>query len=602
MGNRFLSYYDKMNVNFMYKCNDSCNDTSSCQNGGYQNKACGCTCPDGLGGDTCNTQDPTWTKNCGGIFSLGEHDSLTVETPGFGGNYTYSAGDRCAWVFKSKLIHYVVEFKLLSINNQLRDEARTKHCADTLELRTNLFGQTGKFICGSSPDVRNVSDPLLTVQSRVEGEDRFVSVLFKSQEDSKPTTGFKAIVSLREITACILLKTRCPGSSYCVDGGSQTDSKCVCNSGFSGVNCDTVATATISEDFENSAYSGVYFFDVDRQYGDTWFLLSGETQSFDTGPVGDHTTGHGTYAYFEASAPAVPGQLVSLTSTIIFDNSTRRCLSFAYSMNGANMGSLAVKLVIDGVEEVKPLFHAKGNKGLEWRTANLTIPKRTDNYKVRFVAERGDAFKSDIAIDDVMIISCPEPTTTSEPTTTTPEPTTTTPEPTTTMPESTTTTPEPTTTTPEPTTTTPEPTTTTPKPTTTTPEPTTTTPKPTTTTASKNETNLCECPKPKHRRMLTLAINAKNTKCLEFDYRIKVEGRKLQVALKTGVTFGPWNWLAVGDPSTKTWQHVAVPLTKIDKYQIVFDGVKHADRKGPVAIRDVVVHDGPCVKDVDQRT
>ncbi|XP_050704792.1 uncharacterized protein LOC126990276 isoform X10 [Eriocheir sinensis] len=78
-------------------------------------------------------------------------------------------------------------------------------------------------------------------------------------------------------------------------------------------------------------------------------------------------------------------------------------------------------------------------------------------------------------------------TTTTEPTTTTTEPTTTTTEPTTTTTATTTTT-EPTTTTTEPTTTTTEPTTTITEPTTTTTEPTTTTTEPTTTTATTTTT------------------------------------------------------------------------------------------------------------------
>ncbi|XP_064629482.1 MAM and LDL-receptor class A domain-containing protein 1-like [Lineus longissimus] len=122
---------------------------------------------------------------------------------------------------------------------------------------------------------------------------------------------------------------------------------------------------------------------------------------------------------------------------------------------------------------------------------------------------------------------------------------------------------------------------------------------PTPSVAGEPGSELCECPKPKQRRLFTLAINANDAKCLEFEYRIKPSAdRILTVALKIGGAIEAPLWSAVAG-SGKDWKNATLPVRK-GRYNIVFDGVRHADRNGLVAIRDITLHDGACFGAVAQ--
>ncbi|XP_064633718.1 uncharacterized protein LOC135491667 [Lineus longissimus] len=121
---------------------------------------------------------------------------------------------------------------------------------------------------------------------------------------------------------------------------------------------------------------------------------------------------------------------------------------------------------------------------------------------------------------------------------------------------------------------------------------------PTHSAAQELESKLCECPKPQHRRMFTLSIYPTKEKCLEFGYRIKESAdRNLTVALKIGGVIGAPIWSAVRG-SGEGWNNATVDITeRKQQYMIAFEGVRHADRKGRVAIRNLIIHDGACSGD-----
>lgn len=49
-----------------------------------------------------------------------------------------------------------------------------------------------------------------------------------------------------------------------------------------------------------------------------------------------------------------------------------RCLMFSYHMYGANMGTIAVKLITDS--DSSELFITSGDKGQDWKKATIDIP------------------------------------------------------------------------------------------------------------------------------------------------------------------------------------------------------------------------------------
>eukprot|EP00794_Sanderia_malayensis_P013852 gene13852-15300_t len=155
-----------------------------------------------------------------------------------------------------------------------------------------------------------------------------------------------------------------------------------------------------------------------------WRRHSGSTSSHATGPDNDHTFGNkphvleiGHYLYTEASSPAETGDIAVLQSQE-FPPTTGQCMSFWYHMFGEDIGCLEVHVRDEKTGKSKQIWTLSGDQGDQWKEANVTI-KSSDIYRITFEATRGDGFKGDIAIDDVIFWngSCLE-----EPATTTPSP------------------------------------------------------------------------------------------------------------------------------------------------------------------------------------
>ncbi|XP_068709846.1 MAM and LDL-receptor class A domain-containing protein 1-like isoform X3 [Montipora foliosa] len=126
-----------------------------------------------------------------------------------------------------------------------------------------------------------------------------------------------------------------------------------------------------------------------------WTQHKGRTLSSSTGPSSDHSSGNGYYMYIEASSPRVQGDYAVLSSPALLSTGNT-CITFYYHMYGSGMGNLTVN--VNG----RVLFRKSGNQGDRWIVAKF------DNYivgmyKVVFIATRGSNFKSDIAIDDVIV-------------------------------------------------------------------------------------------------------------------------------------------------------------------------------------------------------
>uniref|UniRef100_H2Y3P5 MAM domain-containing protein n=1 Tax=Ciona intestinalis TaxID=7719 RepID=H2Y3P5_CIOIN len=139
-----------------------------------------------------------------------------------------------------------------------------------------------------------------------------------------------------------------------------------------------------------------------------WTLNSGTTNTDNTGPSGDHTSGSGKYMYIETSSPRVTDETARLIRVQCQKFAGAQCVSFWYHMHGSDTGILNMLL---STEEAKtnPLWSRHGPQGRWWVGATVNV-KSDVNYKVAFESVVGSGQKSDIALDDIAMTSgqCPE--------------------------------------------------------------------------------------------------------------------------------------------------------------------------------------------------
>eukprot|EP00794_Sanderia_malayensis_P014216 gene14216-15699_t len=131
-----------------------------------------------------------------------------------------------------------------------------------------------------------------------------------------------------------------------------------------------------------------------------WDRTTGSTPTVNSGPSGDHTTGNGHYLYVEASAPGKYGDKARIISKEMPAVPNGICLSFWYHMFGKTMGSLRVFIRSSNNDVETKLLEYSGDKGNQWLSANKTI-KSESPFKVIFEAENGEAYLSDMALDDI---------------------------------------------------------------------------------------------------------------------------------------------------------------------------------------------------------
>lgn len=187
----------------------------------------------------------------------------------------------------------------------------------------------------------------------------------------------------------------------------------------------TQATLPYNEDFENYALCGTtsncaaeicsfgdWINESNGDQDDIDFRVSqGSTPSANTGPDVDHTLGTaaGNYIYLEASQCF--NQSANLVSPCIdLTNAGSPELSFWYHMLGTSMGTLHVDVFTQGgwTNDVIPAI--TGNQGSAWLLATVNLaPWSGDVINVRFRAETGGGFESDLALDDIQILESSAP-------------------------------------------------------------------------------------------------------------------------------------------------------------------------------------------------
>ncbi|XP_076090048.1 MAM and LDL-receptor class A domain-containing protein 1-like isoform X2 [Mytilus galloprovincialis] len=417
-----LEFYDIQDVTDAYKCTDHCTNKPNCQNGGFVNFQCTCTCPDVLTGTTCE-QTVSNSQTCGGVINLAAGEERLIQSPNYPSNYP--TGLECTWLIKGPAN------SLVRASVQYMDLTSGSACSHWLEYRYNLLGQKGPKVCGtnfvadvekwdSSPD--ELSNAMII---------RFDSNTYSSASVSK---GFSIKVST--IGAGCLNNPCVFGTcSSPLNSGTYT---CACNPGVTGTNCDQltpsyqlICTFEFGEKcpFENEGSNAI-----------NWDTNSQGTPSSNTGPSNAH--GGFQYVYTEMSGKN-PGDKATMSTTSQLPT-TSRCMTFYYHMKGSTMGTL--NIYSEGTNTAKyNIWTRSGAQGDDWIKAEIDIPA-INGLKMTIEGVRGSNWSSDIAIDDVSLIpgTCGNPVTsgpttadtvTAAPTTASPAtPSPTTPSPTTAAP------------------------------------------------------------------------------------------------------------------------------------------------------------------------
>uniref|UniRef100_A0A2C9KE99 MAM domain-containing protein n=1 Tax=Biomphalaria glabrata TaxID=6526 RepID=A0A2C9KE99_BIOGL len=133
-----------------------------------------------------------------------------------------------------------------------------------------------------------------------------------------------------------------------------------------------------------------------------WTLTNHATPSLNTGPSGDHTTGHDYYIYIESSSPQKFGDRAVLISALMAPASIHMCLKFWYHMFGADIDTLNVYL-INGANYSR-IWTRSGSHGNVWRQGEAPVFS-TQNYQISFEGTVGHGYGGDIALDDISLIN-----------------------------------------------------------------------------------------------------------------------------------------------------------------------------------------------------
>ncbi|XP_053397191.1 sushi, von Willebrand factor type A, EGF and pentraxin domain-containing protein 1-like [Mercenaria mercenaria] len=174
------------------------------------------------------------------------------------------------------------------------------------------------------------------------------------------------------------------------------------NTGDIAVDDISMTKGTCSDcDFDNGF---CHWTQVDNDDFD-WTLNEGQTQTSNTGPSSDHTSGNGRYIYIESSIRR-RGDVAWLLSP--FQHAGKYCFSFWYYMYGEHVDRLRVGLwwYINGTGQA--LFRTTGNQGNNWIPGNIIVKSTTD-FQVVLEGRIKNAtyrYEGDIAVDDVLMTSC----------------------------------------------------------------------------------------------------------------------------------------------------------------------------------------------------
>ena len=135
-----------------------------------------------------------------------------------------------------------------------------------------------------------------------------------------------------------------------------------------------------------------------------WTIDANGTPSNNTGPSSAAEGNY--YLYTESSSPNYPSRTAILNSPCIdLTNEMEATFNFAFSMYGPNMGTLNLQASTNGSSWTS-LWSLSGNQGNNWYASSVDLTSYVGGTVVlRFVGTTGNNYKSDMAIDNLTIIT-----------------------------------------------------------------------------------------------------------------------------------------------------------------------------------------------------
>ncbi|KAL2097653.1 hypothetical protein ACEWY4_006860 [Coilia grayii] len=141
-----------------------------------------------------------------------------------------------------------------------------------------------------------------------------------------------------------------------------------------------------------------------------WQRRSGPTDTLNTGPLGDHTSGRGHYMYLESTHPSKAGEVAQLNSPVVPPaGENGYCLTVWYHMFGATVGSLKVfvKSIVTGAKTL--VWQRRQSQGDLWQLMRHHVIIEEVHQIVLEASVGGEA--GDIAVDDITFTAGPCPST-----------------------------------------------------------------------------------------------------------------------------------------------------------------------------------------------
>ena len=158
--------------------------------------------------------------------------------------------------------------------------------------------------------------------------------------------------------------------------------------------------STISESFE----FGLGDWINDPSNSLDWTINSGSTPSTNTGPS-DAYDGN-NYIYTETSGGGSNSDAYITSPILNFNHPITSNISFAYHLYGSSMGTLNFEISQDGGVSWLNIWSISGDQGDQWYVNTIDLSSysstTTGLFKVRFHAQTGNSYTSDMAIDNIV--------------------------------------------------------------------------------------------------------------------------------------------------------------------------------------------------------